>query len=266
MIDIHSHVVWGLDDGACSLEDGLAMLRTALEDGITDIVATAHSNAQYRFQPDLLRQRTEVLARRSEGKPFIHTGCEFRISSDNIGPLLDSPFTYTINAGPYLLLEFSDLHIGRHTESILRQLLDAGIVPIVAHPERNPLLRRDIDRVESWIELGCLVQVTAQSTTGGFGGATRSATLRLLDRGLVHVVASDAHDPRYRPPTLFPAYQAVRARFGGKTADLLFTDNPRGIIQGRPLSGGKLVVAGLPKERWWQLGWRSTVDYSKGSW
>jgi len=175
MIDIHSHVVWGLDDGASSVEDSLIMLRTAAEDGITDIVATPHSNAQYRFQPGLLHGRMEELAAHSKGKPVIHHGCEFQVTSDNIGRLLDAPFTYTIDAGPYLLLEFSGFHIGKHTESILRQLLDAGIVPIVAHPERNPILLRDLDRLASWIELGCLAQVTALSITGGFGSPPRSA-------------------------------------------------------------------------------------------
>jgi protein-tyrosine phosphatase len=264
MIDIHSHIVWDLDDGASSIEDSLAMLRTASEDGITDIVATPHSNARYQFHPALLRQRTEELARRSEGKPVIHRGCEFHLNSDNIAPMLDSPSTYTINAGPYLLLEFPDFHIGTHTESILRQLLDAGIVPIVAHPERNPFLLRDLDRLESWIDLGCLAQVTARSITGGFGGPSRSAAFRLLDRGLVHVVATDAHDPQCRPPTLSAAYQVVRVRFGEDVAELLFTDNPRDIIQRRPLPGGKLMLAGPHKRRWWQFGLGSTVDLTKG--
>jgi protein-tyrosine phosphatase len=253
MIDIHSHVVWELDDGASSIEDSLAMLRTASEDGITDIVATPHSNAQYAFQPVLLHQRTEELTRQSEGKPIIHRGCEFHINSDNLGPLLDSPSSYTINAGPYLLLEFPNFHIGKHTESILRQLLDAGIVPIVAHPERNPLLLQDLHRLESWLELGCLTQVTARSITGGFGGPTRSASLRLLGRGLVHVVATDAHDPQYRPPVLSAAYHEVLLGFGEEAADLLFTDNPRGIVQGRPLPGGKLMLAGPPQKRWWKF-------------
>jgi protein-tyrosine phosphatase len=252
MIDIHSQVVWGLDDGASSFADSLVMLRTASEDGISDIIATPHSNAEYLFQPGLLHQRTKELARRSEGKPVIHRGCEFQASSDNIGPLLGSPATYTINAGPYLLLEFPGLHIGRHTESILRQLLDAGIAPIVAHPERNPFLLRDLDRLESWVELGCLAKVTARSITGGFGGPSRSATFRLLDRGLVHVVATDAHDPQYRPPTLSAAYHSVRVRFGVEAAELLFTANSHGIIHGRPLPGGKLMLAGSPKERRWK--------------
>jgi len=253
MIDIHSHVVWGLDDGASSVEDSLIMLRTAAEDGITDIVATPHSNAQYRFQPGLLQHRMEELAALSEGKPVIHPGCEFQVTIDNLGPLLDTPSSYTINAGPYLLLEFPDFHIGRHIESILRQLLNAGIVPIVAHPERNPLLLRDLDRLESWIELGCLAQVTALSITGGFGGPPRSAALRLLDRGLVHVVATDAHDPQHRTTRLSAAYNSVRIRLGEDAADLLFTDNPQGIVQGRPLPGGKQMLAGPPKKRWWQF-------------
>jgi protein-tyrosine phosphatase len=263
MVDIHSHIVWGLDDGASSIEDSLAMLRMARQDGISDIVATPHANAQYQFQPALLRQRAEELASR-EGTPVIHLGCEFHLDSDNISALLDSPSSFTINAGPYLLLEFPHLHIGRHTESILRQLLDAGIVPIVAHPERNPVLQRDIDRLEAWIELGCLTQVTARSITGGFGSSSTSTALRLLGRGLVHVVASDAHDYEHRPPILSAAYQAVRARFGEDVAELLFTDNPRGIMQGRPLPGGKLMLTGPRKRRWWQLGLGSTVDVTDG--
>lgn len=259
MIDIHNHIVWGLDDGATSLADSLAMLHTASEDGITDIVATPHSNARYPFQPCLLQQRTEELARCTEGRPVIHRGCEFQVSSDNVGPLLSSPSTYTINAGPYLLLEFPDLHIGRHTESVLRQLVDVGLTPIVAHPERNALLLRDLDRLESWVELGCLAQVTASSITGGFGGPSRSAALRLLDRGLVHVVATDAHDPQYRPPTLSAAYHTVRLRFGEETAELLFTVNPRSIVRGHSLPGGKLMPPGPPKGRWWQFGLGSTA-------
>ena len=252
MIDIHSHFVWGLDDGASSIDDSIAMLRAAAEDGITDIVATPHSNAQYTFQPDLLRNHVQELAARSDGRPVIHYGCEFQVTIDNVAPLLQCPFAFTINGGPYLLLEFPDYHIGKHTEAILRQLLDAGIVPIVAHPERNPFLMRDLDRLESWIEVGCLAQVTALSITGGFGGPPRTAALRLLDRGLVHVVASDAHDPGYRPPTLSAASNALRARLGEETANLLFTENPRAIVQGLPVAGGKLMLTGPPTKSWWK--------------
>jgi protein-tyrosine phosphatase len=182
-----------------------------------------------------------------------HRGCEFQVTIDNIGPLLDNPTAYTINAGPYLLLELPPFQVGRHCESILPQLLNAGIVPIVAHPERNPVLLRDLDRLEGWVERGCLIQVTALAITGGFGHASRSAAIRLLDRGLVHVIATDAHDPQYRPPILSAAYDAVHKRLGEEAADLLFTDNPRSIVDGRLLPGGKLALAGPPRKRWWQF-------------
>ena len=253
MIDIHSHFVWGLDDGPSSIDDSLAMLRVAADDGITDIVATPHFNAQYPFQPDLLRSHVQELAGHTAGKPAIHYGCEFQLTSDNLGPLLENPFAFTINGGPYLLVELPNSHIAKHTESFLTRLVDARIVPVLVHPERNVLVLRDLDRLERWVELGCLVQVTALSITGGFGGAPKSGAIRLLDRGLVHSVASDAHDPSYRPPILSAAYDAVRARAGQEAADLLLTDHPRDMVQGRPLPGGRLILDGPPKRRWWHF-------------
>ena len=131
MIDIHCHFVWGLDDGPSSIDDSLAMLRVAADDGITDIVATPHFNAQYPFQPDLLRSHVQELAGHTAGKPAIHYGCEFQLTSDNLGPLLENPFAFTINGGPYLLVELPNSHIAKHTESFLTRLVDARIVPVL---------------------------------------------------------------------------------------------------------------------------------------
>lgn len=251
MIDIHSHVVWGLDDGASSIEESLEMLRVAREGGTTEIVATPHLNGRYEFQPEAMRRAIAELNARTEGQPVIHRGCEFQITGDNIGPLLECPSTYTINAGPYLLLESHDFHIGKYTESILDQLLRAGVIPIIAHPERNQILLRDLDRLEAWVDSGCLCQITALSMTGGFGSPPKSGCSRLLSRGLVHVVASDAHDPKHRSPDLASAYNLFCDSFGTDAANLLFTDNPQCIVEGRPLAGGKLILTGTAKRRWW---------------
>jgi protein-tyrosine phosphatase len=265
MIDIHCHIAWGLDDGATSVEESLSMLRAASQDGITDIVATPHCSASYQFDPTLLRQRTEELAGRGDGRTAIHLGCEFRLDSDNIEALLESPSTYTINGAQYLLLEFPDHHLGGHTEAILKQLIEAAIVPIVAHPERNSVLQQSLDRVESWIDMGCLIQVTARSIMGGFGGASRSAALHLLDSGLVHIVATDAHDARYRHPALSAACQLVRRRSGEEVAELLFIDHPGCIIRGCALPEGKPMPARRTKRRWWQFGLGPAVDLTKAS-
>lgn len=253
MIDIHSHVVWGLDDGATDMEQSLGMLRAAAESGTSDIVATPHSNAEYRYQAELLEERMRLLAARTGGKPRIHRGCDLHLSFDNIDEVLQRPEKYSINGKQYLLVECPDFHIGKHIEGVLQQLMDSGIVPIVTHPERNPVLQQKLSRVEEWVELGCLVQVTALSISGGFGRTAFRAAGRLLERGLVHVVASDAHDPEHRHPRLDEAYGIVRSRYGDEEADILFTHNPQAIIEGVQLTGGKRIREGGLRKRWWQF-------------
>jgi protein-tyrosine phosphatase len=192
------------------------------------------------------------LAEKSGGQPKVHRGCEFHLSFDNIDHLLRQPSVYTINSKQYLLMECPDFHVGRYTEGVLRRLVDAGLVPIIAHPERNPALRRKLDRVEAWVELGCLLQVTALSVTGGFGGRAKAVSGHLLDRGLVHVIASDAHDAAHRHARLDEAYAAVRLSHGVDTAELLFLDNPEAIVKGLPVPGGKQGLT-EPRRKWWRF-------------
>ena len=250
MIDIHNHSAWGLDDGPATPEDTLSMLRIAATDGITEVVFTPHFNADYIFKPDLLSARKEALQGQNASTPAVCSGCEFQITLDNLDALLACPTTFTINQGRYLLLELPCSHVAAYTESVMHQLLKSGIVPIIAHPERNPVLMANLSRLESWVEMGCLTQITAFSVTGGFGGGARSAATRLLSSGLVHVVASDAHDPQYRPPVLSLAYRAISRSFGEQTADLLFTDNPGCIVRDDLLAGGKTERASHSRWNW----------------
>ena len=143
MIDIHSHVVWGLDDGATEWSKVWSMLRAAAESGTTDIVATPHSNAEFAYQAELLEERIRELASRTDGKPRIHRGCDLHLSFDNIDEVLQRPGRYSINGKQYLLVECPDFHVGKHTERVLQRLIDCGIVPVVTHPERNPVLQRE---------------------------------------------------------------------------------------------------------------------------
>jgi len=258
MVDIHSHILWELDDGSGSMEESVAMMQVARESGTTDIVASPHSNSEYTYRPELVDQRIRELTARTGGQPRVLRGCDFHLSFDNIDHLLDQPGTYTINGKQYLLVECPDFHVGKHTEIVLQRLVDAGIVPIVTHPERNQVLQRKLSRVEEWVELGCLVQVTALSVTGGFGGVAGAACNKLLNRGLVHVVASDAHDPKHRSPSLDKARKTIRSRYGDDAAEMLFTENPRNIIEGLPVVGGKQPCLEEPK-RWWQF-WKSRAD------
>ena len=252
MTDIHSHIVWGVDDGPAGIEESLTMLEVAAASGTSDIVATPHANPKYRFQGEVVRERIQALAQAAARGPKIHFGCEFHLSFDNVDHLMENLRRYTINQKQYLLVECPDFHIGQHTEKVLRGMVDAGIVPIIAHPERNPVLRQKFTRVEEWVELGCLLQVTAMSILGSFGASAKTASYKMLNQGLVHIVASDAHDPVKRSPRLDEARQVVRERWGEDAAGVLFSENPRAVVEGAPLLGGRQAVCRRPA-RWFQF-------------
>ncbi len=234
MIDIHSHVLAGLDDGARSLDMSAAMVRVAVETGTTDLVASPHANLDFKFDPALVEERIDEL-RKVAGPLRIHTGCDFHLYFDNIQDALAHPSKYTINHKSYLLVEFPDLLIAKTTPEVFRQLLQRGMTPIITHPERNFLLHKRMEEMESWIQSGCLVQVTAQSLLGRFGAEARKVAQELMKRGLVHFIASDAHDAEDRPPRLDLAYNYVAGRYGRERAEFLFVRNPRAVIDGEVL-------------------------------
>jgi protein-tyrosine phosphatase len=249
--DIHSHVLYGLDDGARSLEESIAMLEMAAAQGTSDIVATPHANQRYRYDPETIDERLRELNARVGGVR-LHRGCDFHLDATNIDDAIRSPAKYTINGSHYLLVEFPDFLVGSH-DSILHHLLDADFVPIVTHPERNARVHQKPERVNEWVDMGCYIQVTAGSITGRFGSSARACAQDLLKKGLVHFVASDGHDCDRRPPTLRHAHRAVSHEWGGESARALFYDNPRAVIAGRPIPVTRLRAPGRAK---WYRFWR----------
>lgn len=253
MIDIHSHILWGLDDGPSAIEQSLAMLEVARSSGTKTIVVTPHCSPQYSFDEVATGLRIAELSA-AAGSIAIHRGCEFHLNFDHLDDLLQTPHRYTINAHSYLLLELPDHHIGKFTDKVLQRLIETSVVPVIAHPERNACLQQDVKRLKHWVEIGCLVQITAGSLTGVFGGQVKAATTRLLDLGLVHVVASDAHDAVYRNPSLAEGAAAVRAAGGEDAVEILFTSNPDRIVQGWPVQGGIQKLWTSSRRCWWFFG------------
>lgn len=250
MIDIHSHILYGLDDGSDSLENSLEMLRMAAAAGTTDIVATPHANPEFSFDPAEVDRKIEELQRLVGDLPRIHYGCDFHLTPENIEDALRAPGKYSINHRGYLLVEFSDHFIPKATGDIFARMLDAGIRPIVTHPERNALLQKRLPDLERWAEMGCYLQVTAQSLLGAFGRHAREFSNVLLSRRLVHFIASDAHDVKHRTTELKPAWDYVEAQHGPVTAHLLFIDNPRAAIEGSLLDVGWVNTR---KKRWFSF-------------
>ena len=252
MIDIHSHILPGFDDGAETMEESLRMLEMAAAGGTTDIVATPHANIEYRFEPERVEAAVSDL-QACAAAPRIHPGCDFHLSYDNIRDALDNPTRYTINHRCYLLVEFSDMMIFRNSGDILRALLEGGLVPVITHPERNSLLHDRLRDIEDWVGAGCLLQVTGHSLLGLFGERARDFAGLLMKRGLVHVLASDAHDSVRRHPGLAEVFRHVEQRHGMDIALRLLEANPRAILDGLPVeqAGGGAKATRRKWYRFW---------------
>jgi protein-tyrosine phosphatase len=232
VIDIHSHILYGLDDGARTLEESIEMAQLAASAGTTDIVATPHGNNQYTYDPEVVEQKLAELRLAAGGAIRIHRGCDFHLTPENIADAIRFPAKYSIGGKGYLLVEFSDHLVPENAADIFDSMLGAGLRPIVTHPERNPLLQKKLELVESWVERGCLVQVTAYSPLGRFGKTAKVFADRLLTNGLVHFLASDAHDCKHRPPTLDVPWQHIAREFGEPAARALLETNPAAALAG----------------------------------
>jgi protein-tyrosine phosphatase len=248
VIDIHSHILPEVDDGPKSWDVSVEMCRRAAADGITHMVATPHANERYSYD----REYLQGVAARLQGQVGdvlkIGLGCDFHLSYENIQDAIAHPTRYVINDTRYLLVEFSNYGVPQSTSDSFHRLGDSGMTPIITHPERNPILRENLQRVVEWAEQGCVVQVTGSALTGFWGDRSQRAALWLLDRQAVHVLATDAHDLEKRVPILSTAREAVEQIYGEQIADALVEGNPRAIVENQPLPYFPRPVAGSYKK------------------
>jgi protein-tyrosine phosphatase len=250
MIDIHSHILPCLDDGSQSSEESVTMLRMAAAAGTTDIVASPHANQHYSFDPEIVEREIAGLQAAIGGNPRIHYGCDLHLTPENIEDAIRSPGKYSINHRGYLLVEFSDFLISKATSGTFARMVSAGVRPIVTHPERNQILQGRLPELADWVANGALLQVTAQSLLGRFGKTAKACAHELMFRGLVHFLASDAHDLKDRTTALDEAWRYVEETFGEEAAIRLLEENPRAALAGVPLSP---VPYALKKRKWFSI-------------
>jgi protein-tyrosine phosphatase len=251
MVDIHTHILPGLDDGAETMEETAEMLEMARASGTRVLAATPHADPQYRFDPgkvsELLAEAQQLAG---EGLRLV-AGCDFHLSFDNVAAALDSPATYALNGKSYLLMELSDMVIFPNTAELWGRLEGAGLRIVLTHPERNPLLRQRIGLIREWVEQGRLMQVTAQSLTGHFGSKAADFARQMLNEGLVHFVASDAHDVRGRPPRLDSGFEWLTEHYSRRLAELLCEEFPRCAVEGEPLDLKGFPPEGRGRKSFW---------------
>ncbi len=230
LIDLHAHIMPGVDDGPRTPEDSLDMARAALADGVGVIVATPHIPfaGLTRQESD---QRLAVLRHYFAGQGThleVHLGAEVSLEPDILRWLADG-LAWPIGATRYVLVELPFFVLPPYTEDVIFRLQVAGYKPILAHPERNAPLAAAPDRLQPLVERGVLVQITTTSVLGGFGAQAKSAAMAFLQRGWVHVLASDAHSASRRPPSLMEATRTAERLIGPEAWNLV-TTNPAAIL------------------------------------
>jgi protein-tyrosine phosphatase len=237
MVDIHHHLLWGLDDGAKDFETSVAMARASAEDGVTHVVCTPHANGTYTYNRELNTQKVAELQSeldRQGVKLTVGLGCDFHLSYDNILDAKGNPGRYSVNGLGYLLVELPDYGVPRGLAETFYELQLAGMTPVLTHPERNPTLQQDQKRLAEWMRGGVLVQVTGDSVTGKMGKTAQKVALELLAKRWVHFLATDAHNLSSRPPRLSQARDVVAKKFGEEYAESLVTTNPAAVFAGKP--------------------------------
>ena len=254
MIDLHSHIFHGFDDGASSLEESVEMVRMAAEDGIEKIVGTPHL-----FRGDFkgidigaIREKKKELEdclTREKIDIEVYAGAEVHISHNLIEEIRAHREILAVNNSSYMLLEFPSNHIFPGVKDLFFKVMREKIEPVIAHPERNSVFRRDPAMLYELIEMGALVQANSGSFRGVYGSRIREAVFQFLDWDFIHFIGSDGHNTRSLAPILSETFRIVAERIGKAQAYSLVWDNPQAVLNNDVVPYRPDPVSPVRKER-----------------
>lgn len=262
MIDLHSHILSGLDDGAREPERSLEMARVSVADGVTDVVCTPHwvLGKYDNTRPAILAACDDLRARLAEaGIPLtLWPGAELHVDTSIPERIRSGELLTLADGGKYVLIELPEESLPSNLEEFFWTLQLAGIKPILSHVERNPVLQKDPMRLFRWVEMGLLAQITAASLEQEFSQEILDFSQELIEHRLVHILVSDAHGLNRRSPKLSTARDAVAAIAGEAAARRMTEDIPRRILEGKFVEPDDPVPFRAPKRNFFSFlfrGW-----------
>ena len=233
MIDIHSHILPAIDDGARTLEESIEMAKIAADDGIEQMVCTPHmfNGLSQNPEPAEIVDRVAELQEAIGAVLRVLPGNEVHVSHE-IAEQAKTNRVTKLNRQNYMLVEFPSMTVPVGAAELFYKLQLQGVHPILVHPERNNQLQRSPSQVADFVQRGVLIQVTAMSVTGEFGAAAKSCAENLLRHNCVHFLATDTHRPNRRPPVLSRGRDAAAAIIGAEKARRLVEENPLAVVNG----------------------------------
>ena len=238
MIDLHAHILPDVDDGPVDVEESLDMIRMGYEDGVDTICATPHlMEKPGPARIEMFRERFELLRERVQTAGLsvdLVLGAEIYFQQD-MEIVRNYPLLSLNGTGKYLLMEFPMQSIPPGADKTVFNLVMSGIIPIVAHPERNQSVLKDDGILDALVRAGALLQINANSLEGRFGKTVKKCAASLLKKGLVHLIGSDAHNATDRLIRLRAGVECASQIIGRQQAELLVSDHPRRILSGDPL-------------------------------
>lgn len=250
MIDIHSHILPGFDDGAKNLEDSLTMAKAAVKEGIKTIIATPHhkNGIYYSNKQDILHAVDELnlVFLQKEIPLHILSGQETRINGEMLQDLEQGNIVQLNEDSGYIFVEFPSDHVPRYATKLLFDLQLSGYKPIIVHPERNQELIQNPNLLYHFVEKGALTQVTAASVCGYFGKKVQKFTHQVIESNLTHFVASDAHNTTTRGFHMQEAFDLISEKFG-HDMHYFFVENAELMVHGHMVVGDPPMKIGRKK-------------------
>lgn len=237
MIDIHTHILPGLDDGARDMEDALSMAELAVKSGVHTLAATSHANTggffrEYQIEEYLDRLEEFRKALEYEEIPLrVLSGMEIYMT-ERVPQMIRDGRVISLNHTEYYLMEFSFRIEQEEMDELLDDVMELGVIPVIAHPERYGCVQESARGLFEWMQRGCLTQVNRGSIFGKFGSNAKHCVDHLLEKRMVTCIASDAHKPYERTTYMADIKEYMENEYSFEYSKKLLYDNPKRILEG----------------------------------